>query len=107
VGAPQKSRYRAASKARAAILRRQASGFMASGRGRLPYKMREFSRREGGAFRAAGGYNLPIVRFRIVRQIGGAETIAAGSGIREIARLRKSYGPGRWRKLKGRARIVQ
>jgi hypothetical protein len=46
------------------------------------------------------------VRFRIVGQIAGAETIAAGSGIREIARLRKFYGPGRWRKLKGQARIV-
>jgi hypothetical protein len=41
-----------------------------------------------------------------VGQIAGAETIAAGSGIREIARLRKFYGPGRWRKLKGQARIV-
>ena len=39
MGTPQRSRYRATSKARAAILRRQASDFMASGRGRLPYKM--------------------------------------------------------------------
>jgi len=46
------------------------------------------------------------VRFRIVGQIADTETIAAGSGIREIARLRKFYGPGRWRKLKGLARIV-
>ena len=46
------------------------------------------------------------MRFRIVGQIAGTETIAVGSGIREIARLRKFYGPGRWRKLKGLARIV-
>ena len=30
--------------------------------------------------------------------IRDAETIASGSGIREIARLRKRYGVGRWRK---------
>jgi hypothetical protein len=41
-----------------------------------------------------------------VGQIAGTETIAVGSGIREIARLRKFYGQGRWRKLKGQARIV-
>ena len=33
------------------------------------------------------------------------ETIAIGSSIREIARLRKFYGPDRWRKKKGIARI--
>jgi hypothetical protein len=33
------------------------------------------------------------------------ETIATGSGIREIARLRKRYGRGRWRKRKGTAEI--
>jgi hypothetical protein len=33
------------------------------------------------------------------------ETIAVGSGIREIARLRRAYGRGRWRKLKGLARV--
>lgn len=33
------------------------------------------------------------------------ETIAAGSAIREIARLRKLYGPGRWRKRKGVADV--
>ncbi|MGA9625186.1 MAG: hypothetical protein WBQ65_12005 [Bryobacteraceae bacterium] len=46
------------------------------------------------------------MRFRTVGQIASTETIAGGSGIREIARLRKFYGPGRWRKLKGQARIV-
>lgn len=33
------------------------------------------------------------------------ETIAAGRGIREIARLRKIHGRGRWRKRKGIARV--
>ena len=33
------------------------------------------------------------------------ETIAVGSAIRDIARLRKQYGQGRWRKLKGIAMI--
>ena len=32
-------------------------------------------------------------------------TIAAGSGIREIARLRRCYGKGRWRKRKGVAMV--
>jgi hypothetical protein len=29
------------------------------------------------------------------------ETIATGRGIRELPRLRRTYGPGRWRKRKG------
>ncbi|MGH8605112.1 MAG: hypothetical protein ACREXR_20690, partial [Gammaproteobacteria bacterium] len=33
------------------------------------------------------------------------EMIAVGSQIREVKRLRKQYGQGRWRKLKGIARI--
>jgi hypothetical protein len=33
------------------------------------------------------------------------EPIAVGSAIREVARLRKQYGRGRWRKLKGIALI--
>lgn len=43
--------------------------------------------------------------FRILGDIGGVETIATGAGIREIARLRKQYGCGRWRKRKGIAEI--
>jgi len=45
------------------------------------------------------------MRFEIVGEISQVETIAIGSGIREIARLRKVYGRGRWRKLKGLARV--
>jgi hypothetical protein len=43
--------------------------------------------------------------FKVVGDITGIETIAAGSGIRERARLRKIYGKGRWRKRKGFAEI--
>jgi hypothetical protein len=32
------------------------------------------------------------------------ETIATGGGIRELPRLRRLFGKGRWRKMKGIAR---
>jgi hypothetical protein len=43
--------------------------------------------------------------FEILGEIPGIATIAAGAGIRELARLRKRYGRGRWRKRKGIAEI--
>ena len=43
--------------------------------------------------------------FEIISEITDIETIAAGSAIRDIAHLRKQYGQGRWRKLKGIAMI--
>jgi hypothetical protein len=43
--------------------------------------------------------------FEIVGEITNIETIAAGTGIRDRARLRRQYGRGRWRKLKGVARV--
>jgi len=43
--------------------------------------------------------------FEIIGEIADIETIAVGSSIREITRLRKVYGSGRWRKLKGTAMI--
>jgi hypothetical protein len=46
-----------------------------------------------------------LVGFRIVGEISQIETIASASGIREIGRLRKLYGRGRWRKRKGVARV--
>ena len=46
------------------------------------------------------------MKFRIAGPIFGVETIAIGSGIREVRRLRKVYGKGRWRKLKGTAIIT-
>lgn len=45
------------------------------------------------------------MEFVVVGELTGVETIADGSQIRDIARLRKQYGTGRWRKLKGTARI--
>ena len=43
--------------------------------------------------------------FEIVGDLAAVETIAAGKGIRELPRLRRLYGKGRWRKMKGVARI--
>jgi hypothetical protein len=43
--------------------------------------------------------------FEIIGEVTHAETFAVGSSIREIARLRKRFGPGRWRKRKGIARV--
>jgi hypothetical protein len=45
------------------------------------------------------------MRFEILGEISDIETIATASGIREIARLRRIYGRGRWRKRKGIARV--
>lgn len=46
-----------------------------------------------------------MMDFRIIGKIVAVETIAEGSGIREIANLRKQYGLGNWRKRKGIAVI--
>ena len=43
--------------------------------------------------------------FEIISEITDIESIAVGSSIREIARLRKQFGAGRWRKLKGVATV--
>jgi hypothetical protein len=43
--------------------------------------------------------------FEIVGQIINVETIAIGGSIREIERLRKQFGTGRWRKRKGFATV--
>ena len=45
------------------------------------------------------------MQFEILGEISDIETFASGSGIREIARLRRIYGHGRWRKRKGIARV--
>ena len=45
------------------------------------------------------------MHFRVLGSIGGIETIATGAAIREITRLRRIYGHGRWRKRKGLARV--
>lgn len=43
--------------------------------------------------------------FEIVSEITDIEAIAVGRSVKDRARLRKQYGPGRWRKLKGIAMI--
>jgi hypothetical protein len=43
--------------------------------------------------------------FELVGDVADVETIATGSSIRELPRLRRLYGKGRWRKMKGVARI--
>mgnify|MGYP000882210771 CR=1 FL=1 len=43
--------------------------------------------------------------FEIVGEIRQVETIAVGTKIREVRRLRKHYGRGRWRKMKGIALV--
>jgi hypothetical protein len=43
--------------------------------------------------------------FEIVGQITNVEKIAEGSGIRVLPVLRRRYGKGHWRKLKGRATV--
>jgi hypothetical protein len=43
--------------------------------------------------------------FELVGEITGVVTIASGQSIRDLARLRRQHGPGRWRKLKGVAEV--
>ena len=45
------------------------------------------------------------MKFELIGKIIDIETIAVGKSIRDIARLRRMYGAGRWRKLKGRASV--
>jgi hypothetical protein len=45
------------------------------------------------------------VYFRVLGRITDVDTIAAGAAIREVTRLRRRYGKGRWRKRKGVARV--
>jgi len=46
-----------------------------------------------------------VQSFEIISDITDIETIAVGTAIRDLARLRKQYGPGHWRKVKGIAMI--
>jgi hypothetical protein len=43
--------------------------------------------------------------FEIIGEITDIEIIAVGDAIRDLERLQKLYGPGRWRKLKGIAMV--
>lgn len=46
-----------------------------------------------------------MIEFEIAGEITEVQTIAAGPSVRDRARLRKQYGVGRWRKLKGIANV--
>ena len=46
-----------------------------------------------------------LVNVEIVGEIENQESFAMGKSIREIARLRRVYGQGRWRKRKGIADV--
>jgi hypothetical protein len=48
---------------------------------------------------------VSLVRFELIGQIEDIETVAVDKSIREVGRLTKIYGEGRWRKLKGVARM--
>jgi hypothetical protein len=43
--------------------------------------------------------------FEVLGEIEDIQTIAVGTSIRDRVRLRKQFGPGRWRKLKGIATV--
>ena len=45
------------------------------------------------------------MKFEIIGKIEAIETIAVGRGIRVLPYLQKTYGCGRWRKLKGIAYV--
>jgi len=45
------------------------------------------------------------MHFEIVSDIAQIEVIAQGRRLRELVRLRKLYGGGRWRKVKGVALV--
>lgn len=47
-----------------------------------------------------------MASFSIISEITNEEVIAIGNSIRDLPRLRKLYGDGRWRKMKGIA-IIQ
>jgi hypothetical protein len=43
--------------------------------------------------------------FKVLGEIRGIETIASGRGVRIRRHLEGAYGRGRWRKMKGIARV--
>ena len=45
------------------------------------------------------------MNFEIIGEITDIETIAVGRKIRDLARLRRKFGRGRWRKMKGVAQV--
>jgi hypothetical protein len=45
------------------------------------------------------------MNFKVIGEISDVQTIAVGAAIRELRRLHRAYGSGRWRKLKGIAQV--
>jgi hypothetical protein len=45
------------------------------------------------------------MEFKVVGEITDVDTIAQGRAIRNLSRLNRTYGQGRWRKMKGKACI--
>ncbi len=45
------------------------------------------------------------MKFEVVGAVEQVETIAAGPSLKVRSFLRKTYGPGRWRKMKGVATV--
>jgi hypothetical protein len=46
-----------------------------------------------------------MIDFKLISQITNIEIIAVGNSIRDLARLNRTYGKSRWRKLKGVADV--
>ena len=51
------------------------------------------------------GYFALHVYFEIVGTVTDIEVIASGRAVRDLDRLIRKYGPGRWRKLKGKCKV--
>jgi hypothetical protein len=47
------------------------------------------------------------VHFEVIGEITNTEAIAVGRAIRQLARLTKLFGKGRWRKMKGRPSLLE
>ena len=58
-----------------------------------------------GRYDPARRHSSVGMKFEIIGQLRSIETIATGREIRVLASLRKKWGPGRWRKMKGIARV--
>lgn len=59
-----------------------------------------------GARRGEDSEDGTQMPFDIISDIVQVETIASNTAIREVRRLRRRYGSGRWRKRKGFATIL-
>ena len=55
--------------------------------------------------RAQGDVGESALPLEILGRIANPQAIARGTAIRELRRILRVYGPGRWRKMKGIARV--